>query len=139
MSVCLCREDGMYEGGKTLEARWRISRVDLDALAAVEVSVLWYTEGKGDTDMQVHYFTRFEQDDLRRCGLADEQSLNCLLPATPLSYHGRLIRVKWAVRIRAFMVDGRECMTEQPFYMVAPGSISNGTQTVVGDQRRRVN
>ena len=48
VSVSLCRDDGVYEGGCELTAKWRISRVTLDSLAAIETSVLWYTEGKGD-------------------------------------------------------------------------------------------
>ncbi|WP_182866949.1 hypothetical protein [Stieleria mannarensis] len=136
MSVSLCREDGIYEGGRELTATWRVSRVTLDALNAIEVSVLWYTEGKGDTDLHVHHFQRYEAEQIRRFGLADKHPLVCLLPATPLSYHGRLIRLRWCVRMRLFLNDGREIVTDQPFYLVAPNSIQNGTAIVVGDERR---
>ncbi|MEM6365137.1 MAG: hypothetical protein AAF745_11960 [Planctomycetota bacterium] len=122
MRVTLCREDGMYEGGRDLKATWRVSRVTLDAVSAIEISVLWHTEGKGDTDLHVHHFERLDEEQIRRSGLADEQSLTCELPATPLSYHGRLIRLRWCVRMRLFLSDGREIVTDQPFYLVAPGS-----------------
>jgi len=136
VSVALCRDDAMYEGGKTLCATWKVSRVTLDALTAIETSVLWYTEGKGDTDLLAHHFERLEEDQIRRAGLADEHSLTCELPATPLSYHGRLIRLRWCVRMRLFLSDGREIVTEQPFYLVAPQSTEHGTAKVVGDDRR---
>ncbi|MCO8124639.1 hypothetical protein NHH03_23070 [Stieleria sp. TO1_6] len=126
MSVSLCREDGVYEGGRELKATWRVSRVTLDALSAIEISVLWYTEGKGDMDLHVHYFQRLEEEQIRRSGLADQQSLTCLLPATPLSYHGRLIRLRWCVRMRLFLNSGREIVTDQPFHLVAPKSIQPG-------------
>ncbi|MCC9603040.1 hypothetical protein LOC67_21030 [Stieleria sp. JC731] len=130
MSIELCREDGIYEGGCDLTANWRISRVTLDSVTAVEISVLWFTEGKGDTDLNVHYFKRFEQEQILRSGLADRQSLSCVLPATPLSYHGRLIRLRWSVRLRLFMANGREVVSNQPFYLVAPQSIQNGTALI---------
>ncbi|PAY17079.1 hypothetical protein CKO51_23215 [Rhodopirellula sp. SM50] len=136
MSVSLCREDGIYEGGKELSATWRVSRVTLDSLSAIEISVLWYSEGKGDTDLHVHHFERYEEERIRRFGLADKHSLSCLLPATPLSYHGRLIRLRWCVRMRLFLTDGREIVADQPFYLVAPQSIHNGSAIVVGDERR---
>ena len=136
MSVALCREDGMYEGGRTLGARWKVSRVTLDSLAAIEISVLWFTEGKGDTDLHVHHFQRLEEGQIRRAGLADEQSLSCELPATPLSYHGRLIRLRWCVRMRLFLSDGREIVTDHPFYLVAPRSVETGNAAIVGSTRR---
>ena len=136
VSVSLCREGGVYEGGRELTAKWRVSRVTLDSLTAIEISVLWYTEGKGDRDLHVHHFRRLEEDQIRRSGLADEQSLACLLPATPLSYHGRLIRLRWCVRMRLFLSNGREIVTEQPFYLVAPQTIQNGSASVVGEERR---
>lgn len=134
--MALCSEDGVYEGGRELRATWRVSRVTLDRLVAIETSVLWHTEGKGDTDLQVHYFRRIEEDQLRRSGLADTQSLHCLLPATPLSYHGRLIRLRWCVRLRLFLSDGREIVTDQPFYLVAPRSSDQDQVFVAGEERR---
>ena len=122
MSVELCREDGIYQAGGKLTAAWRISRVTLDRLEAVEVSVMWHTEGKGDEDLHVVHFQRFDENHIRRLGLADEQSLKCGLPVTPLSYHGRLISVRWCIRLRLFLSDGREVVTEQPFHLVSPGS-----------------
>lgn len=132
VSVTLCSDDGKYEGGRELRATWRVSRVTLDVLSAIEISVLWHTEGKGDTDLHVHHFQRLEEDQIRRAGLADEQSLTCWLPPTPLSYHGRLIKLRWCVRLRLFLSDGREIVTDQPFYLVAP----TGTGVIPGDQRR---
>ena len=122
VSVSLCRDDGVYQGGCELTAKWRISRVTLDSLVAVETSVLWYTEGKGDTDLHVHHFQRLDEEQIRRSGLADEQSLTCLLPATPLSYQGQLISLRWGVRVRIFLADGREIVAEQPFHLVSRNS-----------------
>ncbi len=119
MNVGLCREDGRYHGDDDLTVKWQVSRVEMEQLQAIEVSVLWHTDGKGDEDLHVHHFQRLDENQIRRAGLADEQSLSCTLPVTPLSYHGRLITVRWCVRLRLFLNDGREIVAEQPFNLVA--------------------
>ena len=126
----------MYEGGNELTATWRVSRVTLDRLSAIEVSVVWYTEGKGDQDFQVHHFERLEENEIRRLGLADNHSLICELPATPLSYNGRLIRLRWCVRIRVFLSDGREIVSEHPFYLIAPQTRSPEMSGMSAERRR---
>ncbi|MFK8112232.1 MAG: hypothetical protein AB8B91_08510 [Rubripirellula sp.] len=122
MNLSLCRDDGRYVAGENLTAKWRISRVPLDEIQGLEVSVLWHTEGKGDEDLHVHHFHRVNEGQVRRVGLADQQSVHCALPATPLSYHGKLISVRWCIRLRLFLVSGREIVAEQPFHLVAAGS-----------------
>lgn len=123
VNLSLCREDGRYQAGGNLAAKWRISRVPLDEIQGLEVSVLWHTEGKGDEDLHVHHFHRVNENQIRRVGLADQQSVHCVLPATPLSYHGKLISVRWCIRLRLFLSSGREIVTEQPFHLVAYGSL----------------
>jgi hypothetical protein len=122
VNVTLCREDGVYEAGGDLTAKWRIRRISVDDIQSVEVSVMWHTEGKGDEDLHVHHFHRIGESQIRRQGLADQQSLHCKLPASPLSYHGHLIHLRWCLRLRLFLTDGREILAEQPFHLVAPGA-----------------
>ena len=55
---------------------------------------------------------------LKEIGVENEQSIQCVLPASPLSYHGQLIRLSWCVRMRLFLEDGREVLSESPFYVV---------------------
>jgi hypothetical protein len=129
----MCREDATYIGGERLSVRWRISRVTLDQLQAMEVSVLWYTEGKGDEDLNVHHFLRWDESQIRRSGLTDQQSLTCELPSTPLSYHGRLITVRWCARLRLFLTNGREVVTEKPFHLVTPDIAKSRRQEVALD------
>ncbi|WP_052031864.1 hypothetical protein [Novipirellula maiorica] len=115
----MCREDAVYEVGDQVTARWRISRVPLDQVQGVEISVLWHTEGKGDEDLHVHHFHRLDEQQLRQAGLTETQSLSCKLPYTPLSYHGHLIRVCWCLRLRLFVAGARETVSEQPFHLVS--------------------
>ena len=128
----LCSDEAVYESGTALTARWRIARVPVDEIQSLEVSVLWHTEGKGDEDLHVHHFHRVSEHQMRRArgseggseggsedGTLQEHSIECVLPATPLSYHGRLIRICWCVRLRLYLTGGREIVTEQPFYLVS--------------------
>lgn len=119
LNVALCREDGNYPAGGVLRATYRVSRVPVDHLDRMEVSVLWYTDGKGDEDLQVQFFQSIDRADLLTVDPTKPQMLECQLPATPLSYHGRLVSVCWCLRVRLFMVDGKEIVTEQPFHLVA--------------------
>jgi len=120
VNVSLCREDGIYRAGGLLHATWQISRVPLEQIQGIEISVMWHTEGKGDEDLHVHHFHRISEHQIRRTGLADQQRIQCQLPITPLSYDGRLIRIKWCIRLRLFMASGKEIVAEQPFYLVTP-------------------
>jgi hypothetical protein len=115
----LCNEDAVYPAESLLTAQWRISRVASDEIQSVELSVLWHTEGKGDEDLQVHYFHRISEHAIGRLDLGQPQPIRCVLPPTPLSYQGRLISVRWCVRLRLYLSQGREMVAEQPFYLVA--------------------
>ena len=64
----MIRLDGngrVYRPGETLSGEYRIESLDASQVKAIEVSVLWYTEGKGDEDMAVHEFWRRDADDGR--------------------------------------------------------------------------
>lgn len=119
MNVSLCRDDATYTAGGYLRASWRVSRVKLEEISSVEVSVLWYTEGKGDEDLSVHYFRRYDAANLRDRGIVDSQPIHCRLPPSPLSYRGHLLKIQWGIRVRVFVEEGRAAVAEHPFYLVA--------------------
>ncbi|MCM2374324.1 hypothetical protein [Aporhodopirellula aestuarii] len=119
MNVSLCRDDATYTAGGYLRASWRVSRVSIEELSSVEVSVLWYTEGKGDEDLSVHYFRRYDGPELRQLGMVDSLPIECRLPPSPLSYRGHLLKIQWGIRVRVFVEEGREAVAEHPFYLVA--------------------
>ena len=48
--------------GATLSGDYRIDCVERGNLQAIEVSVLWHSEGKGDEDLAVHEFWRKDAD-----------------------------------------------------------------------------
>ena len=101
--------------GDDLDWDVRLTHITPDRIRAVEVSVLWRTEGKGDEELSVHHFER-------HVALAkDEEWLlgpyrgTTVLPDAPLSYYGKIMRVVWAVRARLFFDRGREMVADQAF------------------------
>ena len=56
ISLQLLRSCRLYKPGEELAAEYQIDAIDPREIVAVEASVLWYTEGKGDEDLGVHFF-----------------------------------------------------------------------------------
>ncbi len=109
------RGSRLYYPGETLAGSYWFEQVGGDDIKAVECSVLWYTMGKGSEDLGVHAFRRLAVNtgdwiDPRRPG-----RFSTVLPKSPLSYSGVLIKLHWAVRVRLYLADGRETVEDLPF------------------------
>ncbi|MBN2023388.1 MAG: hypothetical protein JW809_11420 [Pirellulales bacterium] len=125
VSITLDDDARVYRPGETLLGEYRIERMDASDVKAVEVSVLWYTEGKGDEDLAVHQFERLSTDDGDWIDTAQPGRFQTTLPRSPLSYDGVLLRIVWCVRVRVFPRRGREFVGERPFVLgaVQPGRV----------------
>lgn len=104
-----------WSPGELLSGEYRIVAAESDLLQSVEVSVLWYTEGKGDEDLAIHEFWRKNADggdwpDPRR-----PERFSTTLPAGPLSYEGQIVKIRWCVRVRAFFQRGKELVGQKIF------------------------
>ena len=108
-----------YAPGAELRCDYQIDAVQEGEVQSLEASVLWYTEGVGDEDMGVHYFERHVASENMDGDLRQLRSFSSLLPNTPLSYEGPLIEVRWCVRIRAFLAQGRSATLDHPFILGA--------------------
>jgi len=107
------RPGRQYEPGDAFVVRYRVSGLDVAAVRAVEVSVAWYTEGKGEEDLFVHLFERIaDRDGLRKA--LQGASLEVRLPPSPLSYEGVIVKIRWCVRVRVFF-GGRDYVSEHVF------------------------
>lgn len=114
----ILRLDGdgrIYQPGDVLAGQYRMMSVDRNEIKALELSVLWYTEGKGEEDMGVHHFLRLSVEegdwiDPRRPGM-----FRTVLPNSPMSYDGRIVKVRWCVRVRVFLTRGREVVGQRLF------------------------
>jgi hypothetical protein len=94
---------------------------------ATELSVLWYTAGKGEEDMFVHHFERKVDDSARPLDLRVPQRFSTDLPASPFSYDGDIVKVCWCVRLRIFMPQGQESLVEIPFRLGSVPAPQNET------------
>ena len=103
-----------FEPGETIRGSYQLRSPELARLEQVEVTVGWHTEGKGlrargVEHCQVH---RPGDDSLDRNGSG---RLSALLPASPLSYDGVLIKVCWTVQVRASFSGSGQLNSEKAF------------------------
>jgi hypothetical protein len=104
-----------YRPGESLSGEYRIDSLEGDPLRAIEVSVLWYTEGKGEQDLAVHEFWRRDTESGDWIDPRRPERFSTILPRSPLSYDGQIVQVRWCVRVRAFLKQGRELFAQKTF------------------------
>ncbi len=103
--------------GETISGQFKLESFDADDVKAVEFSVLWYSEGKGDEDLDVHEFRRIATDDMNWTAFRRAERFETVLPLSPLSYEGLIIKIHWCARVRVFRKRGREIVGELPFVL----------------------
>ena len=108
-----------FQPGDWLECEYTIDAPKAEDIQAVEASVLWHTEGKGDEDLAVHYFERHTRGSVDNGDLRRSRCLKAQLPNSPLSYLGVIVKIHWCVRVRVFLRRGKEIAFEQPFQLGA--------------------
>ena len=128
LSVMLDSPSRVYQPGDALRGEYQIDAVDPADIRAVELSVLWFTEGKGDEDLSVHYFERLTADDTQPAALHELRRFQTMLPNSPLSYEGVLVRIRWCVRVRVFLRQGRDYVAERDFQL---GDVPIAQETAV--------
>lgn len=117
----------VYRPGETLAGQYRLDRLASADVKAIEVSVMWHSEGKGDEDLAVHEFWRrdLEENDLLTAGRPERFSTT--LPESPLSYDGAILKLRWCVRVRVFLHRGKELVGQKVFQLgdVPPAEVSH--------------
>jgi len=106
-----------YAPGEKLVGGYRVEQVERDDMRAVEISVLWHTDGKGDEDLAVHDFRRQSLNKGDWINPGQPGVFETILPKTPLSYSGIILKIVWCVRVRVFLKGGREFVEELPFVL----------------------
>ncbi len=116
----------VYLPGEALSGEYLLEGIDAEQIKAIEVSVLWITEGKGDEDLAVHHFRRLAPDDPDWTDPARPGRFCTRLPNSPLSYHGLIVKIAWCVRVRVFLGRGKEVVGQRPFRLgaVPPARVS---------------
>ena len=111
------RETPTYQPGGQVSGSITYSGAEDLSLKRAEVSVLWYTSGKGDQDMSVASLeTSYEESVLPAGATIPFQAT---LPDGPRSYDGTLLKIHWVGRIRVFPQNGSDFGAEAEF-LVAP-------------------
>ena len=113
--VELDKETGQYEPGELLSGWYAVGRVEDAAVKAVELSVLWYTVGKGDEDFAIHHFERFDPAASDELLVGEAKQFSARLPYSPLSYDGSILNIRWCVRLRVFFARGKNICVDYPF------------------------
>jgi hypothetical protein len=104
-----------YRPGESLSGEYVFEELPADQIKAVEVSVLWYTEGKGDEDMAMHKFWRTDLESGEPIALQLPARFETVLPNSPLSYDGQIVKLRWCVRVRAFLHRSKEVFGQKEF------------------------
>lgn len=110
VTVHFCSPERRYGPLEPIEVRYAVDLPPGQVARAVERSIVWYTEGKGEEDIGVHLFER-----LTDRATAETGSFGGRLPASPLSYEGVIVKIRWCVRVRLFFDAGRDFVSEHVF------------------------
>ena len=108
----------VFHPGETLDCEFQIDAVAPGDILAVEASVHWYTEGKGDEDLGVHYFERYMPSDAVDGDLRQLHRFQTPLPNSPLSYNGSIVKIRWRVRVRVYWGRGQEIFADRVFQLL---------------------
>jgi hypothetical protein len=111
-----------FAPGDVVRGSFAVASEHTGEVRLVELSVLWYTAGKGDEDFGVHFFQRYTAEGPEGVELTRRREFRTMLPEQPLSYDGLIVKVCWCARLRLFLPRGRQQVLEASFSLgdVAP-------------------
>ena len=115
IEIELCDGSSQFQPGDYLMCEYRLRGIEGLDVTSLEASVIWVTEGKGSEDIGVHFFQRITKDALTRSTVATPKRLSTVLPNSPLSYAGEIVKVRWVVRIRMFYAEEQEISRDLEF------------------------
>jgi hypothetical protein len=106
--------DRLYRPGEALSGEYSFVDLPENQAKTLEVSVIWFTVGKGDEDMAVHEFWRTNLEE-NAVDLLGPQRFSTVLPSSPLTYNGRIVKIRWCVRVRVFFQGGKDVFGQKLF------------------------
>ena len=108
-------EKEVYFAGDFLTCQYEVEVSEAHDVQAIETSVVWLTRGKGEEDIGVHFFERRDKRSLSGETFNAPQRISTVLPISPLSYDGQILKVQWFVRVRLFLADGEQVTSDGYF------------------------
>lgn len=115
--VQVAHSEEAFAPGDVLKGSICVRSEHAGEVRSAELSVLWYTAGKGEEDFGVHYFKRYPTEGPDAVELSRRREFRTLLPEKPLSYEGVIVKVCWCARLRLFLSRGRQHVIEAPFQL----------------------
>lgn len=103
-----------FAPGDELAGAISLGMINIHDVRAMELSVLWHTEGKGDEDIAVHFFQRTDVTG-EQPRTPEPHRFRLKLPLSPLSYDGLIVKIRWCVRLRIFPAIGKEVVVDRRF------------------------
>lgn len=124
IEILLELPEGCARPGQALRGGLRLNVPEPLSVQRLEASAVWYTEGRGDKDEGVVWHqTLAENEEL------DSQRafpLEIPMPEGPWTYDGKLIKIRWVVRVRVKPQGESEIAGEKPFSLLPPGRAAEG-------------
>jgi hypothetical protein len=130
VKLTLDEPSGRYPPGGRLSGRFMVDSSRPWGVRAAELSVLWYTAGQGEEDFSVHYFDRLVDEPGRPLDLRVPRKFSTVLPISPWSYDGQIVKVCWCVRLRLSLPYGQDSLTEITFRL---GAVPPASRQEAGD------
>jgi hypothetical protein len=122
LSMWIDGDRPVFQAGETLTGGYKVHAQEAaGALQTVELSVLWYAGAAGAGDLRVCHYKEHAAVDGDDLALYAPRCFHVQLPEGPPSYQGKLVQVRWAVRLRLRYVSGAEVLRELPFRFVVAG------------------
>lgn len=120
MSAQIELEREVIEPGGRLRGRVALEPMAGDEGRKVELSVLWETEGKGDTDIGVVLHRVLHEGGEGSPGATGTCDLDVVLPLLPVTFAGTLLKLRWLVRVRRYALLGDDELIERDFVVRWP-------------------
>jgi hypothetical protein len=108
-----------FRPGQAISGRYRLNVSEsMPEVLALEWSILWATEGTGDEDHGIHALALIKPEGFEGVAKPNQwRGFEAILPGSPLSYDGLLVKVVWRVRVRAVVGKDPEWCGEAPFQL----------------------
>ncbi len=94
LDISITNRQTSFQPGAIIEGKivWQLDK----SVDWLEVRLLWFTQGKGDTDVSIEDRLRIPAPSLN-----DSRPFRFQLPAAPYSFSGKLISLIWAIEVVA--------------------------------------
>lgn len=111
LTITLDHPDAAFTPGGRIAGKveWRLAA----APDAMELRLVWYTEGKGTQDAEIVQTVRYDHPIA-----ADSHTFELTAPVGPHSFSGTLISLLWALEL---VTDSEDHATRQPIVIAPAG------------------